>query len=304
MLARASHVFVGVIEKQQFDSWPFFRLKVQGDDQRGAKYWKVLRREVRIEMVLRGSETHRVVDVYEISWTGGTSGDWNSTQDGERALFLLRVEGGKYHLVRDWWRSVFPITSGPHARLPLDDSRPLWERVALMNWWIQRSDEATRITYPYFSYNDPGGALSLWRIVKLERGLVRHPSASVRVPACRELLELGGWGQDECWEMLSEQDRAHLSDGGHFCCSASEIATRRKGTPELGASWLWARCLDRDEKRLLTAINNQQLRAEFCRLYAREYPGDQDTGCPADRPPPATIVTEHGDVPLVGAWPR
>jgi hypothetical protein len=46
------------------------------------------------------------------------------------------------------------------------------------------------------------------------------------------------------------------------------------------------------------------MRAEFCKLYAREYPGDADNGCPADQPPPATIVTERGDVPLLGPWPR
>jgi hypothetical protein len=303
MLARASHIFVGVIQKHQFYSWPFFRLKLPGDPE-SAKYWKILRREVRVETVLRGSETRKVVDVYEIHWTGGTSGDWNSTQDGERDLFLLRVENGRYHVVRDWWRSIFPVTGGPHARLPLDDSRSLWERIALMNWWIEGRNEATRITYPYFRNNDPGGVLSRWRTVKLERGLVRHPSAGVRVPACRDLISLGGWGQDECWEMLSDSDRTHLSDGGYFCCSASEIADARRGTQERGASWWWTTYGDRESRRLLTAINNQQLRAEFCRLYTLEYPGDLDNGCPADQPPPATIVTQSGDVPLVGAWPR
>jgi hypothetical protein len=75
-----------------------------------------------------------------------------------------------------------------------------------MNWWMPRNDATARITYPYFDNNDPGRALSLWRVVKLERGLVRHCGPGVRVPACRELLLLGGWGQDECWEMLSDAD--------------------------------------------------------------------------------------------------
>jgi hypothetical protein len=304
MLARASHVFVGVIQTQGFDSWPFFRLNIPGEDPGNAKYWKILRREIQIEMVLRGSERRRVVDVYEISWADGATGDWNSTRAGERALFLLRVESGRYHVVRDRWRSIFPITSGPHTRLPLDDSRPLWERIALMNWWMERSDRSARITYPYFGYNDPGDALGFWRTVKLERGLVRHPSAGVRVPACRELLLLGGYGQDECWEMLSSEDRAHLSDSGFLCCSAEEITAVRKGIGESSASLLWARYPDREDRRLLTAINNRKLRDEFCRLYECEYPGDKDNGCPADQPPPATIVTELGDVPLPGAWPR
>ena len=153
----------------------------------------MLRREVRVEMVLRGTQSRKVVDVYEIFWTGGTSGGWNSTDDGERALFLVRIENGRYRVVRDWRRSIFPVTSGPHERLPLDDSHSLWERIALMNWWMSRYDAGARISFPYFHYNDPSGALSEWRVIKLERGLVRHASAAVRVPACRDLL-LHGWG--------------------------------------------------------------------------------------------------------------
>lgn len=302
MLERASLVFIGDIQKQKFESWPFFRVKIPGDDPATTKYWKVLRREVRVETVLRGIEPRKVVDVYEIFWTGGTTGDWNFTKSGERALFLVRVENRRYHVVRDWWRSIFPVTSGPHSRLPLDESHPFWERIALMNWWIERADENVRITD--FFHNDPGGALSLWRMVKLERGLVRHPSPGVRVPACRELLGLGGWGQDECWDTLSESERAHLFDGGYRCCSATEIAATRRQLRERNASWWWPRYTERDTRRLLTAVSDRQLRADICRLYALEYSGDQDTGCPADRPPPATIVSERGDLPLVGPWPR
>jgi hypothetical protein len=303
MLHRASHVFIGVIQKHELEWWPFLRLDLPGTDKAGAKYWKILRRQVRIEMVLRGAESRKVVDVYEIFWTGGTTGNWNSTHDGDRDLFLVRVENGRYHVVRDWWRSIFPVTSGPHFRLPLDDSHPLWERIALMNLWIERSDDRARFSYPYFRYSDPGQALGPWRMAKLERGLVRHPSAGIRVPACRELLLLGT-GQDECWEMLSESDRSQLHRSGYRCCSSGDIAAERRAALELGASWWWTNYTDRDSRRLLTTVNVRELRAAICRLYEREYPGDKDTGCPADRPPPATIVTEHGDVPLKGDWPQ
>jgi hypothetical protein len=86
-LSRASLVFIGVIQKHQFDSWPFFHPNIPGDDPSYAKYWKVLRREVRFETVLRGVEPRKVIDVYEIFWTGGTTGDWNSTHDGDRDCF-------------------------------------------------------------------------------------------------------------------------------------------------------------------------------------------------------------------------
>jgi hypothetical protein len=302
MLSSASHVLVGVIESHNFESWPFFRVSVPGDAE--AKYWKVLRRRLRVETVLRGSESRKWIDVYEVFLTGNATGDWNLTHDGERDVFLLRIEDGYYHVVQDWERSIFTVTSGPHRRMPLDDSSPLWERIALMNWWIQRSDTAMRITDPYFRYNDPGGALDVWRTVKLLRGLLRHPSAGVRVPACRELLVDVGWGQDECWEMLSDDDRAHLHDGGYFCCSATEIAQQRAKDRERGAAYWWQNYRDREERRLMTTMNNRQMRAEFCRRYNLEYPDDKDTGCPADLPPPATIVTEQGDVPLTVNWPK
>jgi hypothetical protein len=173
-----------------------------------------------------------------------------------------------------------------------------------MNYWIGRSDSTARFSYPYFNYSDPGGALGLWRTVKLERGLVRHPSAGVRVPACRELLELSGWGQDECWELLSDSDRAHLHDGIHRCCSPDDIAAARRQMAGNSASCWWTTYGDRESRRLLTAVNNKQLRTEFCHLYTHEYPGDTDTGCPADQPAPATIVSERGDLPLPGPWPR
>jgi hypothetical protein len=59
----------------------------------------------------------------------------------------------------------------------------------------------------------------------------------------------------------------------------------------------------RDRMKLFTTVTNRSLRAEFCRLFQREFPNDHDNGCPADQPPPATIVTESGDIPLVGVWP-
>lgn len=60
---------------------------------------------------------------------------------------------------------------------------------------------------------------------------------------------------------------------------------------------------DLDMLRILTTINDRELRSRFCRDFQRRFPNDSDHGCPPDRPPPATIVTELGDIPLSGAWP-
>jgi len=203
MSARATHVFIGVIEKQEFESW--LLLNVPGS-KRGE--WTILKRQVRIETMLRGQESRPSVLLYEYFPTGGLSGDWNSTQDGERDLFLVRVENGRYHIVRDFWRSIFRIYSGRHDRLPLDGSHPFWERAGLLNWWPG----------PGHNYGDPNRMYlwpypGLWRAAKLARGFMRNPERETRVLGCQVLLLMGRW-QDECWEQLSPEDRATWSAHG------------------------------------------------------------------------------------------
>jgi hypothetical protein len=90
MLARADHIFTGVIEKQGSEYWPF--LRIPGQD---SSNWRVWRHRVRLEILLRGTELRKSVDVYEYTSTLGLSGDLNLTEDGERDLFLVRVENGR-----------------------------------------------------------------------------------------------------------------------------------------------------------------------------------------------------------------
>jgi len=299
MLQRATHIFVGVIEKHAFESWPFFSVPgFPGGDPKDRRYWRVLRRQVRVEIVVKGIEPRKLIDIYEIHWTGGTTGDWNSTHDKERDIFLVRVENGRYHVVRDWWRSIFPVYSGSHVRLPLDDSRPFWERVGLLTWWIQPDHGGEFENLPR---KDPGGALGVWRTAKILRGLLRHPDRDVRLFACRKLLGLGDVGQDECWGALTEEERHLLTPAGIAPWRFSE--SHRRFEQHAHELWdTWSR--DRDELKLFTAVSDLRLRRDFCRLYELRFPGDTDTGCPVDRPVPATIVTENGDVPLPGAWPQ
>jgi hypothetical protein len=58
-----------------------------------------------------------------------------------------------------------------------------------------------------------------------------------------------------------------------------------------------------DELRILTTVGHQALRREFCQVFVHQFPADRDNGCPANKPIPATIVTQDGDVPLIGEWP-
>lgn len=55
--------------------------------------------------------------------------------------------------------------------------------------------------------------------------------------------------------------------------------------------------------RLLTTVNRPTLRREFCRRFAQRFPKRPRQRLPRRPAPPATIVTEDGDVPLIGPWP-
>lgn len=188
MLARADHVFIGVIEKQESENWVF--LSVPGS-KRGE--WTILKRQVHIETILRGQESRPSVFLYEYFPTGKRPGVWNSTHEGERDLFLVRVENGRYHLVRDFLRSVFPIYSGKHDCVPLDDGHPLWERVGLLTWWPGERPNFSSL----IARIDPGQALSVWRTAKLARGLLHNRERETRVFGCNTLVFIDLW-QDEC----------------------------------------------------------------------------------------------------------
>lgn len=155
LLQQSTHVFIGVIEKHEFPNRFLFR--VAGED---AQNWRVIDMKVRVERVLRGAESRPTIDIYEAFPTGGLSGDWNFTQNDRRYIFPVRLDDGRYHLTLDFWRSVFPIYSGRHNRLPLDDSRPLWERFALLQWWVRpdrsRAFGDTRYTDPGLAFADGG----------------------------------------------------------------------------------------------------------------------------------------------------
>ena len=301
MLQRSTHVFIGVIEKHEFPNRLLFR--VSGED---TGHWRVVNMRVHVELVLRGTEPHPTIDVYEAVPTGGVTGDWNSTEDNRRYLFPVRLENGRYHVVRDFLRSIYPVYSGRHNRLPLDDSRSLWERFALLQWWVHPDRS---LAFGQTMYTDPGRVFGRWRMARVLRGLFRHPDSDVRLAACEDLLHMG-MAQDECWDTLASKDQQRLnrfwnvvpaqdswSQNRAFERRAREIWESTTASAELSSG-------DVDELRLFTTINNSQLRREFCLRFQQRFPQDTNNGCPANRPLPATIVTQDGDIPLVGSWPK
>lgn len=301
ILRRSTHVFIGVIERHEHPSKLLIR--VTGED---AGKWMVVRMRVRIENVLRGFESRPVVDIYEVFWAGGLMGDWNSTQDNYRYLFPVRWENGRYHLTRDFWRSIYPVYSGSHRRLPLTDASPLWERFALLQWWVQPDRSGA---FGETIYTDPGGALGRWRKAKILRGLLHHPDKDVRLAACEDLLHMT-FAQDECWDSLEPGDRQKLNQFWNMVPPDEAWNQSRRFLAYTRDRWDQTvaetyRSPDAiNDLRLFTTVNDARLRREFCEKFMRRYPADHENGCPADGPPPATIVTEDGDIPLIGAWPK
>jgi hypothetical protein len=301
MLQHATHVFIGVIEKHELPNKLLFR--VSGED---AGRWRVVIMRVHVEMVLRGIESHSHVDVYEAFPNGGLSGDWNLTQDNRRYLFPVRLENGHYRLVRDFRRSIYPVYSGRHNRWPLDDSRSLWERFALLQWWVQADRSSA---FGGDRYADPADVFGRWKEAKVLRGLLRPPDRDVRLAACEDLLHMSR-AQDECWNALGPRDRQSLNKFWHMVPPDEsrnqnrdfERYAQKRWDETVGSSKLSFEAIN--ELRLFTTINNVRLRREFCAKFQRRFPLDTENGCPADRPPSATIVTQDGDIPLIGEWPK
>ncbi|MCC6589842.1 MAG: hypothetical protein IT168_24320 [Bryobacterales bacterium] len=260
---------------------------------------------VRVELVLRGQEPNGLIDIYEVFPTGGVSGDWNSTHDGVRYLFPARMESGYYRVTRDFWRSIYPVYSGCHDRLPLDQSRSFWERFALMQWWVQ-PDRSQGFGQTH--HTDPGNALGDWRLAKILRGLLRHPDKAVRMAACEDLMHMLR-AQDECWDSVAPEDRKHLDRFWNALSVESVWEDNRRFEQRAHRVWSdtmrnlgYAEPGSMDALRLFTTVRDKRLRQEFCELFLMHFSIDRENGCPASSPPPATIVTENGDVPLLGPW--
>lgn len=173
-------------------------------------------------------------------------------------------------------------------------------------WWVQPDwSGALRGVW----HNDPGRALGEWRTAKILRGLLHHPGRDLRLLACEELLFYRS-AQDECWDGLDPKDRKLLNTYHNAIRPEDAWAENRRWearAPEKWAEVLSLKNLSRDnmaELRLFTTINNRGLRRRFCREFQQRFPAESDHGCPPDREPPATVVTQDGDVPLVGGWPK
>jgi hypothetical protein len=99
--------------------------------------------------------------------------------------------------------------------------------------------------------------------------------------------------QDECWDSLAPTDRLKLNK--FWNAVPSQFSWNQNRAFETYAHRKWDQAV-RGAKL--------SLRREFCEKFELRFPQDNENGCPPDRPPPATIVTQDGDVPITGEWPR
>jgi hypothetical protein len=113
-----------------------------------------------------------------------------------------------------------------------------------------------------------------------------------------------GRAQDECWDSLDPRDRKSLNRFWNMV--APEDSWKENRAFEGYASQRWDQIADAapltfhaiDELRLFTTINHLALRRDFCAKFQKLFPQDNENGCLADQRPPATMVTQNGDVPL------
>ncbi len=294
LYTRSSHLFVGFAVGSVYPFFPFFSVPGEKPNE-----WRIVRHQLSIETVLIGAEKRPLVYVYEIVPAGGRSGDWNYIVKGQRYLFPVRVEDGVYHLSGDHWRSVSAIHSGRHDRLPLDGSQPIHERLSLLCFWIA-PDHSSSFPRAFSHLN----SFSLWRTFKILRGFLRHPEERVRLRACMELVTVG-LAQDECQPMLQPgafKDES-LTPENEILQNNRDFERRAQNEWRQRKRRALSDPDSRDDLRIHTTIRDPALRTHFCGEFVRLFPADTDHGCPADRPPPATIVTEAGDIPLTGPWP-
>ena len=150
---------------------------------------------------------------------------------------------------------------------------------------------------------------SRWRYVRILRGFLRHPEIRLRVAACEQLLDQR-MALDECWEQFDFVERSAFSNNAE---TYERLSERRWFLEQAENEWisalrqqekgdrLWE--IPYDKLQLLTTINDPALRRLFCKKFLGRFPHETEHGCPADRPPPASIVTDDGDVSLTGPWP-
>jgi hypothetical protein len=129
--------------------------------------------------VLKGPNPGNIIDVYEVFLVFAAAvANTNSTRNGERCLFTVRRENGRWHMVGDFRRSIYEVSSGYHARLPLDNSRPFWERYALMNYWISADQDGSGLNLVHlFLEADPGTSTGLVERSEAAKRSLKAPTA-------------------------------------------------------------------------------------------------------------------------------
>ncbi|HEY2844342.1 MAG TPA: hypothetical protein VGJ09_11855, partial [Bryobacteraceae bacterium] len=75
----------------------------------------LLRVELLVENVLKGSASEQSLDYYYFGPFCGIAGPVESLELGSRSIFFLNKDQGYWRAVADYWRNRLPVASGSHA---------------------------------------------------------------------------------------------------------------------------------------------------------------------------------------------
>jgi len=153
---------------------------------RNGECFALIRVRVSVENVLRGVPPSGTLDYYSFSPWCGFVGPVEVPHSGERNVFFLRKDSGRWRTIEDYWRSQVRVFSGRHPS-SLIENEPIGEAIARI------------LLTPGDGYSSEGLAVGVMQgtgiasmlvgdgVQPLLEPLLAHSDFSVRVASCAEL---------------------------------------------------------------------------------------------------------------------
>jgi hypothetical protein len=194
MTKMASAIVVGRVQ-----SLRYFGPRVNAVDDHGYQgEWQLLKANIAVENVLKGSPIGRSVEFYFYTSLGPLSGDTNSLHLGDRCVFFLVSDGGVLRAVRDFWRSSIEVGTGRHTQLPTARGASVEETIAVLLLTPGEGLEPRRFSRTMIrAVTLAQGWLGPCKTITLLKALLQSPDSVVR-DAARQELAIGAWDTGAC----------------------------------------------------------------------------------------------------------
>lgn len=236
-----------------------------------------------VENTIKGQVPSNTVTFYFYSPWLGASGDWNSLQNDKRYIFFLIWQNGVLRAIRDVPRSNIRVYSGKHQTLPVTADDHLPERIAMVLFMPGEELDPDEFSVGLLHATSHGWLyLGRWQTAVLLNGLLRNEHRAVRIGACEELT-LGYNGIDGCWNSIDFGDGSLLRSRYGVIPPQISRGRQRQWIKETRDSEAWwnmaAKRYSREELigelRLLTLVDNADIRQRFCALLKQKYPDEK-----------------------------